>query len=317
MTGQPQSDELEPRRGATSPHRFVFGGVAFDLYPPPGVTLAFGPRYRKGFGSYALSPVVGHVSCALHRAASARPGRPAYLGRERSRKLSWRASRAELDVAPDHDGARYDVQCGSLSVELRDLGASRYVAAARVAGTVGDCEALVSGLSAVVTHVGGGLVMHAFGLCVRGRAVLLTGPSGAGKSTAGKLAEGATSFAEDRVAVYPTPLGWYAAGLPEGSSTDTLPRAQGHVFPLGGVLQVRQAQAASRVERLRPEGGLLAVRAAVYAPDSAGPQTEAALLDRAAALAAKTPVGELHSQLGVSHFDAIERWLSSGSGGLR
>jgi hypothetical protein len=261
------------------PMCFVFGGVAFEMCPAPGLSWSLGAEHRLFAGAYATSPVAGQVHCVVSPAPELD-----HEGFTREIRWSW-----------SDDVAR--ISAGRVRAELRQLAPARYAATALVAPHEAGCSALVTALTGAVVSREGGFVVHAAGVEIDGRAVLFVGPSGAGKTTAANHSQGARWMARDRAAVYPTPLGWYAAGMAGGDPID-LPRAAGHVFPLGAIFRVQKARgrpaarAASAVQVIR------VLRESVQAV-AEEPSEEGARIERLAALGATCPTMFLETVLGA------------------
>jgi hypothetical protein len=208
---------------------------------------------------------------------------------------------------------------------LRQVGPRRYACAARIADGSGALTSLLNMVVAAIVQAEGGVVLHAAGIELDGRAVLFLGPSGAGKSTAATLTHGATMFAHDHVAVVVKPvagerehaveregavesaLAW-AYGLPGGSPA-RMAQTSHAVLPLAGVFRVFQPaphaqDTSSRITRGELFGGaraLFIVREAVESAD-VSLEGEQARLNAAAAIAAArgVRVGALHTVLGES-----------------
>lgn len=261
------------------PTCFVFGGVAFEICPAPGVTWSVGAEHRLFTGSYATSPVAGQVHCVVSPAPE--------LSEGFTREITWEWS-----------GEVARVETGRVRAELRRLSPGRYAATAFVVPSDAGCSALVTALTAAVVSREGGFVLHAAGVEIYGRAVLFIGPSGAGKTTAANHCHGARWFARDRAVVYPTPLGWYAAGVAGGDEIE-LARSPRQVFPLGAVLRIRRGAVPLAI---RQSGVLEAVRdlRESLMGTALDRDREEARLKTLTELSAGTYVGELVSSLGVS-----------------
>lgn len=272
---------------ATDRTHFVFGGVAFEICPGPGVTWAVGAEHRLFTGAYATSPVAGTVHCVVSPA-------PELESEPFTREIRW-----------EWAGEVARVETGRMRAELRRLGPGRYAATAMVVPSANGCSALVTALTAAVVNREGGFVLHSAGVELDGRAVLFIGPSGAGKTTAANHCRGARSIAHDRAAVYPTPLGWYAAGMPGGERGD-LAAAPKTVFPLAGVLRPRRA-GCTRVTAVSPVSALRDLRESAMAVHS-GPGDEAARLEALLELANDIRTGEVSLVLGDSLRDHLRRW---------
>lgn len=269
------------------PTSFVFGGVAFEMCPAPGLVWAVGEDHRLFSGAYSTSPVAAEVRCVVAPA----PELPSDF---EDREVRWQWS---------GDVAR--VETCRVRAELRYLGPSRYAATALVLPNEPGCSALVTALSAAVIEREGGFVLHAAGVEIDGHAVLFVGPSGAGKTTASNHCGGARWIARDRAAVYPTRLGWYAAGMAGGDDID-LPKAPAPVAPLGGILRIRRGE--GRLVDPGLAANLRNLRESVTAAASTA-DDEAARLSRLVELAATARVGELSFELGRPLSGALTAWL--------
>lgn len=269
---------LDPAQGPElDPTCFVFGGVAFEMCPAPGLRWEVGAEHRLFRGAYATSPVVGRVHCVVSPAPELEAGF--------SREIHWEWSG---DVA--------HVSTGGARAELRRLSPGCYAATALVVPGESGCSAIVTALNAAVVSREGGLVLHAAGVELDGRAFLFIGPSGAGKTTAANHCQGARWMARDRAAVYPTPFGWYAAGMAGGDPIE-LPRALGRVFPLANVSRIRRG--ADRVAQ-RPatlSEGVFYLRESLQS-SRAATEVERSSLETIVDFHAKVPLRVLETKLG-------------------
>ncbi len=270
------------------PHCFVFGGVAFEMCPSPGLMWGVGAEHRGFLGEYALAPVAGEV----HAVVSPAPE----LAEGFSREIKW---------AWDGDVAQ--LETGRVRAELRRLGARRYAASALAVPDDAGCASLATALTAAIVKREGGLVLHAAGIELDGRAVLFIGPSGAGKTTAANHSPGARWMARDRAVVYPTPHGWYAAGMAGGDVIE-LPRSPERVLPLAGIYRIaRGGDVAARA--LSAADAMRFLRESVQSI-AASPEEERARLDAMASLTSACPVALLHTQLGAPLVDVLRADLS-------
>lgn len=270
-----ESDQVAPELDPTC---FVFGGVAFEICPSPGVAWSVGAEHRLFMGAYASSPVAGQVHCVVSPAPE--------LSAVVTREITWEWS---------GDVAR--VETGRVRAELRRLSPGKYAATAFVVPSGAGCSALVSALTAAVVDREGGFVLHAVGVEIDGRAALFIGPSGAGKTTAANHCKGARWLARDRAVVYPTPLGWYAAGLPGGTDGGRL-EAGAVVVPLGGLFRIVQGTSV-RVSAPSPASAVALLRESILLTPGTTAHEERARFDRAGALAASCTLRTLETCLGV------------------
>lgn len=273
------------------PTCFVFGGVAFEVCPAPGLPWALGDEHRGFTGAYSTSPVAGEV----HAVASPAPELAEGFAREI--KWSW-----------DDDVAR--VETGRVRAELRRLGPRRYAASSLAVPDEAGCASLATALTAAIVNREGGLVLHAAGIELDGRAVLFIGPSGAGKTTAANHSAGARWMARDRAAIYPTPLGWYAAGMAGGDTID-LPRAPARVLPLAGIYRVVQARDRVETKALSAPDAIRYLRESVQSV-AASRREERARLEAIASVSKSLPVALLHTRLGTPLADVLRGDLSLG-----
>ncbi len=268
------------------PTSFVFGGVAFEICPAPGLRWAVGAEHRQFAAAYSVSPVAGTVRCVVTPAP----------------ELASDAD--EREIRCDWSGELARISTRRVRAELRRLGTS-YAATALVAPTEAGCSALLTALSAAVIEREGGFVLHAAGVLLEGRAVLFVGPSGAGKTTASNHCHGARWLARDRASVYPTPLGWYAAGLAGGDDID-LPRAPTTLAPLAGILRIRRGE--SRLEPTALVTTLRNLRESVQAAETSR-EGETERLAGLLALAGSASVGELAFELGRPLRPLLDGWV--------
>jgi ABC-type hemin transport system ATPase subunit len=203
------------------------------------------------------------------------------------------------------DGGVARLSTQRLRAELRGLGNARYAATAMIAPTEAGCSALLTALAGAIIEREGGFVMHATAIELERSAVLFVGPSGAGKTTAARHCDGASWFARDRAAVFPTSSGWHVAGLAGGDTID-LPHSTAAVLPLASILRVRRGEA--RIERTRAVTALGDLRESVMASSST-PELEADRLRALVSLQATVPVGHVSIELGRPLRPALSSWL--------
>lgn len=275
---------VEPQLGL-DPLSFVFGGVAFDVCPARELTWALTDEHRGFVADYATSPVAGLVHCSVSSAAE--------LADDHRREIEW-----------SWDGDVAQISTGRLRAELRWLGGAHYAARAQVAPDTSGCTSLCTAIAAAVVNHRGGLVLHAAGVELDGRAVLFVGPSGAGKTTAANHCAGTRWMARDRAAIYPTPLGWYAAGMAGGDPIE-LPRADARVAPLAGIFRVRHATELM-IGSASGAKAIAILRESVQAPPAT---LEAELLGRIASAADEGWVGVASTVLGRDLSDELRNAL--------
>jgi hypothetical protein len=192
------------------------------------------------------------------------------------------------------------VRLGSrqMQAELQAIGAGRYLARARLAASAQALEGVLRGIAAALVELEGGLVLHASGLELDGRAVLFVGPSGAGKSTATRLTEAGRCFAYDNVAVFAHGGGPVAWGLPGGTAPDA-PRSRRAHLPLSQLLRIRRGSDVPRLACCDGARALFVVRESVESAETSQ-RGEDARLSAALRLAEHVRVGELWTVLGHS-----------------
>lgn len=274
------------------PTCFVFGGVAFEMCPAPGLSWSVGNEHRLFGGAYATSPVAGRVHCVVSPA----PELEITVADGFTREIRWEWTG---DVA--------HVTTARARAELRRLGPGCYAASALVVPSESGCSALVTALTGAVVSREGGLVLHAAGVEIDGRASLFIGPSGAGKTTAANHCQGARWMARDRAVVYPTPLGWYAAGVVGGDATELmLPRAAGRVFPLGTVSRIRQATERVTLREATPIEAVRYIRESLQAK-RASEDEEAARLQAILSFHDRVPLTVLETRLGEPLVSVLRR----------
>jgi hypothetical protein len=290
--------DLDLARPGQTLHRFVFGGVAFEVEAHEAVQWELWPEFERHTCEGDRYPVLARVRCIVRVDPSLPTTGTNGIVVERDRD----ATDATVVIAR---GAH---------CELAADGRGRYTARVRIAPRRDDDsepqgpDAVVLGLSAAILEREGGLSLHAAAIELEGRAVLFVGPSGAGKSTAAQLARGSRVFAFDRVNVVPDGAGGYAAwSLPGGASLAMAPSAHRRL-PLGAILRVRQGRGAPRIERLSATRGIFALRESIWLTDSS-PSAEEHRMDAAALLRGRVRVAEIHTVLGQPHTGLISQWM--------
>ncbi len=272
--------------------RLAFGGVAFEL-------LSTAPLQREGEAErYCLPPsahpVLADVLCAVSIDAPCFEGSSPF---------------GPLEIERAGDGEIL-LRAPRVLASLREVGPSRYACSARIAQHPSALSSLLRSISAVILQAHGGVIVHAAGIELDGRAILYTGPSGAGKSTAAALTEGATMFAHDHVALVARDATVMAYGLPGGASA-RMTQTCDVVLPLAGVFRIRRGEAVARGERLQGARALFALRESVESAD-VSMHDEQARLQAVSAIAASANVGTLFTVLGKP-LASIVRALSEGS----
>lgn len=257
-------------------HRFVFGGVAFEISTAPALRWQLAADHARFQAPFEDGPVAASV-----RVAATSVGALPHAPREVVYAWSDRVA---------------TVRTNGLRVDVRELGPGSFAASALVGEQLGDCGSLCTALAGALVDRVGGLVLHASGIELAGGAVLFVGPSGAGKTTAANHCEGARAFAKDRAAVYPTEAGWFAAPMAGGDEID-LPDAEQRVLPLHAILRVERERDAVVVEECDPVRAVRVLRESAQL-GGRDPVAEGALLDRLLTVAAQARVGVIHTRLG-------------------
>jgi len=266
-----------PVRAEPAIHRFVFGGVAFEVSTAPALRWALIEDHARFGAPFDEGPVAASVRVAAS-SVTAFPRAP------RDVRYTWRGGHARVET----HGVRAD---------LRELGPGSFACSALVGAQRGDCGSLCTALAGALVDRVGGLVLHASAIELEGGAVLFVGPSGAGKTTAANHCAGARAFAKDRAAVYRTEAGWFTAPMAGGDEIE-LPGAERRVLPLHAILRVERGEDAVAVEGCDPLAAVRVLResAQLGARDV---DSEGALLERLLTIAAQAPVGIVRTRLGA------------------
>ena len=272
---------------SADPTRFVYGGVAFDISTAPSLAWELGKEHRRFLTAYDAGP----AAVAVRVAASAAAELAADEGREIH--FAWSGSAARVRTR----GAR---------IELRELASRSFAASALISPTSNGCSSLCTALAGALIDRVGGVVLHASGIEVDGGVVIFVGPSEAGKTTAANHCQGARGFAKDRVAAYPTPLGWHVAPMSGGDEVH-LPVSPHRVLPLRGVLRVCRGEAPGIRTAPLPRAIHL-LRESLQMSDRP-PEGEVALLDRLIEMSGEVPVGTIHTVLGNPVLPSVVEWL--------
>jgi hypothetical protein len=283
----------------------VFGGIAFELLGDfPGDAPVLPPECMKhsrpGLDPRARASVV----CALHRDASLQDPRtgPSSLG-----------NTVRFD-ASERSAGSLGLRATGMRAELEPVGPGHYAVTARVAPKDDGMLALLRAVSAAVVQREGGLVLHAAGAEIDGRALLFVGPSGAGKSTALRQTERARCFAYDHVALLPGANGWLAWGLP-GGTTARAPEAREIAFPLAAIARVRKASGIEpKLTALHATEALFAVRESVECADDS-PGNEEVYLRTVMELCSKTEIYAIATVLGRPNDAVLQAALATGPRG--
>lgn len=306
--------------GSTTRDRFAIGAVAFEILSD--TPLCFEPaveRYRLHPDAH---PVVADVICSV--AVDPR----SFAGVSPSGEV--RVERVE-DADPN-GRSELRLRAPRAQCSLNRVAQQRYACSARIADEPSALTSLLYMVSEAIVQAEGGIVMHAAGVELDGRAVLYVGPSCAGKSTAATLTAGAAMFAYDHVAIVAPAdrsADTLAYGLPGGTPARMSQSAHA-VLPLAGIFRIFQAREAvaeagreaayevayetayePRGELLSGAKALFLLRESVECAD-VSIKGEQARLHAAAAIAASTRVrvGALHTVLGRSLTPLVRTLLS-------
>lgn len=261
-------------RGA---HRFRFAGVESEFLCPSNFSWTLPSTHERFITPGEASGEAPHVICSV-----------------------------TMDASLTHDtrGTREIVvssgklQTKGVYARLSQIGRTRWAASARVAPGPHAMGRLLDGLSAAVIEQGGGVLLHAAGVELAGRAYLFIGPSGSGKTTAAGQVFGGRQFTVDRAAVLDTGRGPWAVGLPGGSApADGLARSERTSLPLGAVLCVVKAHALA-VRPMAPPEALMALRACVFSADR-DPAAEDRRLEALLRLCVESPIVRLENAWGA------------------
>jgi hypothetical protein len=280
--------ELEQRSGrvraGSAPalghaERLAFGGVAFELLS--SVRLAREPEVERYCLAPSAHPVIADVLCAVTvdpaLFADSEPYGHLEVERTGEEELVLRAPR--------------------VVASLRKVGPARYACSVRIAPHPGAFSELTRSVSAAIVQAEGGVIVHAAGIALDGRAVVFTGPSGTGKSTAATLTEGAAMFAYDHVALVAHEGRVLAYGLPGGRAA-RMAQTDDVVLPLACVLRIQRGEGTPHGQLLHGARALFTLREAVESSNDALPD-EQARLHSVSTLAAHVPIGVLHTVLGM------------------
>jgi hypothetical protein len=268
----------------------VFGGVSFEfLGDARRHDWSIPPNVLECVESPGATPSVAHVLCSLHHDAS--------LDADADPHVCWQWCEGGATVRTS------GVRC-----TLRNVGAGRYAASARLARGPEAAGAIVRALSHTILHREGGFALHASGVELDGRAVLFIGPGGAGKSTATLHVPGARFFADDQVVLYPAPEGrggFWVSLMPARVSRRDGASASA-TLPVAGILRVDRGTARVGIRTVEGPEAFFLVRESVR---HGSPGEEEAVLDRVAHLIHEVPVGVVTTVLGEALTATLSGWL--------
>ena len=177
-----------------------------------------------------------------------------------------------------------------------------FTADVRVAREPRAARLLLVGLTSLLLHLRGGLLLHAASISLDGGAIAFIGPSGAGKSTASRHVSAGKHFSVDRLALLPGARGgsapWLAHPLPGGSARDDAQGVAPGWLPLRALLRVHPSPLGSRIEACPPALAVLLARESAFQLGR-GAGAESALLGTLEQLARDVGVDRLHVRLGT------------------
>ena len=164
-----------------------------------------------------------------------------------------------------------------------------------------EIEYFVRCIFALLLLEHGGLLFHAAGLALDGRAYLFFGPSGSGKTTVARLSPQAQTLNDDLVALMPSPQGWIAHATPFWNPTQAPPSHS--QAPVAGFYRLVQARHVT-CEPLAPAQALAEFVASAPVV-SADPSRSAALMGRGLEALAHTPAYRLYFLPDASFWQVI------------
>lgn len=278
--------------GGDAPWALGYAGLAFALHAED-----LSPRFPADYGPYVAAPdtdpTIAQVTCRVMAGgdlSGAQPNRAEYQEQAHGFTLRGDYVAAEVEVS-----------------------GSRAMATARIVSEPMGWAALLRFLGAGVIERLGGVSLHAAGVVVDDRVVLLLGPSGAGKSTACDLCPSWLTFAYDQVVVYPDPSGppggYRVWALPWGQASRN-PRTEARSLPLAACLRVTRGTPATTAWRADGARGLFELRQATTVNERT-PLAEERRLGALFSLMDAVPVGYLSTVLGERAEPAIADFLAS------
>lgn len=163
---------------------------------------------------------------------------------------------------------------------------------ARSAAPLADVEYFLRILTALLAYNDDGLLIHGSALLVAGQVYLFIGQSGSGKTTVASLSSHAIALSDDLVVVRRGAQGWRAYGTPFWNSETTRRQGQTASGPLAGIYKLIKDQDVflAPMSPVTAAAELLASCPVV----NGQPGLLAGVLSRCRALAAATPVQQLH-----------------------
>lgn len=279
--------EPRTRRSSQVGEQFSYGGVGFEILADFEADL--GEEHRSFAAPFLGTPTVAEVRCAVS-------GDPSLAGDRSGREIHW-----------DWRGECAQVRTARARLDLHRLAPGHYAASARTAPNTNGLSGMVTAVTGTIVHREGGLVLHAAGVVLGGRAVLFIGPSGAGKTTAANQSDGASWLARDRAAILPGAGGWTAWGM-AGGDTIRLPQSARRSYPLAGVLRVRRGDGERPIRDLTGAEALSVVRESVQSAGGSR-EEEDRRFEAMARLLAEARVGEIRTELRKPVSDRVTQWL--------
>ncbi len=171
-----------------------------------------------------------------------------------------------------------------------------------------DADYFVRTAYALLVFQTGGLLFHAAGIVRRQRAFVFFGQSGSGKTTVSRLSPDDLVLNDDLVLLQPDASNWQVHATPFSNPTQ-FPPARPCAAPLALLLRLVQDQR-TYLEPLSPSRRTAEMIAATPLV-SADPNHSAQLFDRVAALAAATPIFNLHFLPNASFWPVIDMQLAA------
>lgn len=177
--------------------------------------------------------------------------------------------------------------CGRISVSRKSAALT-----ARSAAPLADVEYFLRIATALLAYGHDGLLIHGSALLVDGQVHLFIGQSGSGKTTVVSLSSGATALSDDLVVVRREAGGWMVYGTPFWNSETTTRHGQTASGPLAGIYKLIQDRDVF-LAPMPPVAGAAELLASCPVVNGQ-PGLLAGVLGRCRALAAATPVQQLH-----------------------
>jgi hypothetical protein len=234
-------------------------------------------------------PIAASVKCAVHRDTS--------LDQDAAnRNIRWR-----------RDGDHIDIATRWVRARLVRIDEGSFAASASVGTAPSAVSCLTTALSTAAIFAQGGLVLHAAGIELDGRAFLFIGPAGAGKTTTANAHGRGRWLARDRAAIDTIGGKWAVAGM-AGGDPIALERSVRRVVPLGGIFRIVKGSPTTHVEPLGRAAMAHALRESIQFA-AADRDEEVGLLDRTLALTTHVPIAKLHVRLGDPVLRTIEDHL--------